>query len=430
MEGRGIETTVTRPQSSGSRSSTMQRLGELSFLYELSKDLTATLDADEIARAVLRWVNDGINGEVAALLLPDAATSRRSWRLLVNAFGVDAQAVSEQMKEQLLSGMQAASEQMDQESAVEIVVVEMTGVELSVANGDASKLESFLSVPLVVGGETIGMLGVGSLVPQAFHATHLRILSTIVNQAAVAINNARLFAQTLFEKQRLDTILTNMADGLLIMDRDGRARFVNPASEAIFGRTREELVGQQFGLPMVSGDTTQLELVQPAGRVIPVEMRVAEVEWDGEVAYLASLRDVTERERTAEALRAAEAYSKNLIDNSLDMIISVDNERRIVEFNRGAQIAFGYEKVEVVGKCVDILYAEPAEGSKVNDTTLRTGHCIAEVINVRKNGETFVSLLSASVLPDAHGRMLGVMGISQDITERKQAEERLQEASR
>lgn len=221
-----------------------------------------------------------------------------------------------------------------------------------------------------------------------------------------------------------------MADGLLIVDRIGQAGFVNPAAESILGVKQGELVGLQFGLPAVSGGATQLDLVRPDGGVIAVEMRVAEVDWDGEVAYLASLRDVTERERAEEALRAAEAYSKNLIDNSLDMIISVDQERRIVEFNRAAQVAFGYEKAEVVGKLVDILYAEPAEGSKVNDTTLSTGHCIAEVINVRKNGETFSSLLSASVLRDANGRMLGVMGISQDITERKQIQEKLQETSR
>lgn len=152
VKGGGMATTVTQAQSSGSHSSTLEQLDDLSLLYALSKELSATLDADEIQRVVLRWVNGGVNGEVAALLLPDASMSQRSWKLLVNAFGVDAQAVGEQMRERLLLAMQAVTEQLDQASAIEIVFVETTRVERGVTHVDASKLRSFLSVPLIVGG--------------------------------------------------------------------------------------------------------------------------------------------------------------------------------------------------------------------------------------------------------------------------------------
>lgn len=136
----------------------------------------------------------------------------------------------------------------------------------------------------------------------------------------------------------------------------------------------------------------------------------------------------TEYKRAEEELKAAQEYTRNLIDSSLDMIISVDQDRRIVEFNLAAQKAFGYTKAEVLGKHVDILYADSAEGLKVHKTLRATSWFIGEVLNRRKNGETFPSFLSASAMQDANGEFLGIMGISRDITERKRTEEKLKQA--
>ena len=51
-----------------------------------------------------------------------------------------------------------------------------------------------------------------------------------------------------------------------------------------------------------------------------------------------------------EELRIAQEYAYNLINSSLDMIISVDQDGRIIEFNRAAQEAFGYSKAEILGR--------------------------------------------------------------------------------
>jgi PAS domain S-box-containing protein len=138
-----------------------------------------------------------------------------------------------------------------------------------------------------------------------------------------------------------------------------------------------------------------------------------------------SLRYAIERARAAEALRASQKYARNLIESSQDMIIAVDRDRRIMEFNKAAVEAFGYQREEVLGKHVDLLYAEPAEGQLVSEIVIAQQACVREVSNRRKNGETFPAFLAASVLRDAHGRAVGVMGISRDITDRKQAEEEI-----
>jgi PAS domain S-box-containing protein len=126
-----------------------------------------------------------------------------------------------------------------------------------------------------------------------------------------------------------------------------------------------------------------------------------------------------------QALRESERYARNLIESSLNMIIAVDKDRRIVEFNKAAEEAFGYPREEVVGENVSILYADRQEASTIGQTMLEKTQSIREVYNKRKNGDVFPCLLSASTLRDTHGNVIGYMGISRDITQLKQAQTEL-----
>ncbi|MCZ6789990.1 MAG: ATP-binding protein [Chloroflexi bacterium] len=220
-------------------------LDDVTLLYGLSKELTSTLDGDEVQRAVLRWAKDGVMGEIAGLLLPTDPPAQRSWKLLVSASGIDASGATGQIRERLLNGMHAVSDQLDLVSEIQTVFDGKAVTELGITDLDASELKSFLSVPLIVGAEAIGMLGVGSVIPQAFDSRHLGLLSTIANQAAVAINNTKLFRQTLLEKQQLETVLTNMADGLLMLDEHGRVATINPALERMLGVEEKEILGRR-----------------------------------------------------------------------------------------------------------------------------------------------------------------------------------------
>ncbi|MCG3128504.1 MAG: hypothetical protein CHACPFDD_03393 [Phycisphaerae bacterium] len=121
------------------------------------------------------------------------------------------------------------------------------------------------------------------------------------------------------------------------------------------------------------------------------------------------------------------SLAEALIRCSLDMIISVDLQRRIFEFNPAAERQFGYARHEVLGRPVDMLYAEPAEGAALSAQTLRCGFC-GELWNRRKDGTRFCCYVSASPLHDASGAVVGLMGISRDITEQRRSREALQQA--
>ena len=71
---------------------------------------------------------------------------------------------------------------------------------------------------------------------------------------------------------------------------------------------------------------------------------------------------------------------------------------------------------------IDLLYAHPPQGIQIHTTTLLSGGFTGEVLNRRKDGEVFEAYLAASVLHDAKGKVVGIMGISRDITSRKALE--------
>jgi signal transduction histidine kinase len=103
---------------------------------------------------------------------------------------------------------------------------------------------------------------------------------------------------------RFRNLIARNADAIVVVDPGGVVCFVNPAAEELFGRRAEDLVGAPFGFPLVIGETTEIDVVGPAGRALVAEMRVVETEWEGEPALLAVLRDISERKRL-EAERAA-----------------------------------------------------------------------------------------------------------------------------
>ena len=105
---------------------------------------------------------------------------------------------------------------------------------------------------------------------------------------------------------RLRTIIDRNADGMVIVDDEGVVRFANPAAAALFAKKPEDLVGGTFGFPLVTRELTELDLVGEGAHQAVAEMRVAEIVWEDRAAYLASLRDVTERLRAEELIRRKE----------------------------------------------------------------------------------------------------------------------------
>lgn len=251
-------------------------------------------------------------------------------------------------------------------------------------------------------------------------------------------------------EERYQSIINSSLDMIVAVDNERRIIEFNPAAEESFGYRREEVLGRhvnllyadhQVGLAVYrttlknGRGIQEIQNRQRDGSVFPTLLAssVLKDPRGNQVGVMGISRDISELKaaeqaarETQEALKTSQQYALNIIDSSLDMIITVDNDRRITQFNASAEKAFGYQRAEVIGQNVSILYADPQEGMETHEATLKEGKFTHEILNRRKNGEVFPSLLSASVLRDDKGQLLGVMGVSRDITETKRAREELQ----
>jgi signal transduction histidine kinase len=108
----------------------------------------------------------------------------------------------------------------------------------------------------------------------------------------------------------LRAIVEQMADGIVIVGLDGVICFSNPAAQRLFGRSAAELEGTHLGYPAIAGESAEIEIVRLGGASVSVELRVVDIEWEGDAARLASLRDVTDRRRAEE--RAAQLEEERL----------------------------------------------------------------------------------------------------------------------
>lgn len=93
---------------------------------------------------------------------------------------------------------------------------------------------------------------------------------------------------------RFQQLVALVADGMVVVGQDGKVRFANPAAQGLLGTEGLDVIGDIVGLPVVR-DATEIEIERSTAANVVVEMRVADIEWEGEEAIVASMRDVTGR---------------------------------------------------------------------------------------------------------------------------------------
>ncbi len=105
-------------------------------------------------------------------------------------------------------------------------------------------IRSELCVPILSAGVPIGVLDLESTRPAAFNASHEAFLTTLADHAALAIGQARLFAEIRRGNEQMQTILDATRDGVLLIAADGRLIRNNPAAERLLGRSLAPLIGR------------------------------------------------------------------------------------------------------------------------------------------------------------------------------------------
>jgi PAS domain S-box-containing protein len=325
-------------------------------------------------------------------------------------------------------------------------------------------VRNWLAVPLIVSGKVVGVYSMDKSEPGFFTAEHVRLAETLAPPAASAIRNAQSFQQSQRHLEELEqriaeresaeralrqsesfrrTIIESQPECVKLVGQDYKVLDMNAAGlEMIGANNREQVIGRSV-LDLVAPEWRD-RYVQLHERVCAGESLVSEFEMIGfngvrrrvethaaplrtldakVVAHLAITIDITERKQAEESLN----IFRNLIDRSTDAIEVLDpGTLRFLDCNSAAHQILGYSREEFLSLSafdIDPL-VNPAAAAHLIEEINRSGNIVFESVHRRKDGSTFPVEINATNIRLEKDYRLAVV---RDISERRQAQERLQE---
>jgi len=149
----------------------------------------------------------------------------------------------------------------------------------------------------------------------------------------------------------------------------------------------------------------------------------------GEV--IAIYHDITERKRVEEALHESARYTRNLIEVSLDPLVTISPEGKITDVNAATERITGYTRNYLIGTDFSDYFTDPDKARKGYRKAFDEGiveHYPLEIQH--RDGKITPVMYNATIYRDDSGAIKGVFAAARDITERKQAEEALHQANK
>jgi len=212
-----------------------RRLHELSILYELSKEISYTLDYTQLLRLIMDSLYKVINYYVCASLILDKEGGKLNIRV---AYPVSDSFIQD-VRSKLIWSFISITGKTVNEDKLSVV----TEREIKVESGERMIKEgvrSFFNVPLISGNELIGMINISSLKENAFTDADIRLIYTLTNQASVAIE--RLRAVVTAEKSKMEAMVESMVEGVIMTDNQEKLIIINPAAKSLLGFNPDEQV--------------------------------------------------------------------------------------------------------------------------------------------------------------------------------------------
>ena len=256
--------------------------------------------------------------------------------------------------------------------------------------------------------------------------------------------------------ERLQLLIEAVVDyGIFVLDPQGHVLTWNSGAERLKGYTRDEIVGKHFSVfyppeAVASGwPTEELQRARQHGRFEDEGWRVrkdgsrfwanvvitALHDASGELSGFAKItRDLTERRRQEEQLRASEERQRLLIESVADYaIFMLDPDGIVRGWNPGAQAIKGYHAGEIVGRHFSVFYTPEDQQAGKPAAELQAaatqGRIEDEGWRVRKDGTLFWANVVITAMRSPSGELLGFAKVTRDMTERRRLEE-LERSSR
>ena len=241
-------------------------------------------------------------------------------------------------------------------------------------------------------------------------------------------------------------LIGNLQEMVSVLDPDGSFRYVSPAVLRILGFEPGEKTGEDAFLEVHPDDRPEVErafrrvLQDPSGREeLQYRVRHADGSWrtldtiavnhgdDLNIrGVLVSSRDITDRVQREEHVR----FQATLLDAVGQAVIATDAAGKVIYWNPAAERLYGWSREEVTGRDIMELNVTPSDretASQILDTVREEGTWTGEFQVSREDGSTFLALIALSPILDAQGALVGLVGVSSDITTFKETEAALRE---
>ena len=317
--------------------------------------------------------------------------------------------------------------------------------------------KELVTVPIVADGSIDGFLAI--VRESELSSEEYWQLSALADQAAIALNNARLhefqtgeamrqrdqvLAALRESNRKVNNILESITDLYYQLDREWRFTDINRQTSTLFEKSREELLGQviwevfpqALESALYQNFHKAIETMQPVH--FELASKIAPGNWFEAHAYPSKtglsvyLRNITERKVSEEEI----AFQARLLSAVEQAVIATDLRGKIVSWNSFAEKLYGWSAVEAIGS--NIMDLTPAEAGleQANEimSLLQVGKSWSgEFLVRRRDGSVFPVMVTDSPILNERQQLVGIVGVSVDITERRQAEaerERLHQSER
>jgi PAS domain S-box-containing protein len=248
-------------------------------------------------------------------------------------------------------------------------------------------------------------------------------------------------------EERFRKIFENSPIGMALVAPDFRFFAVNPAWVAMTGYSEEELLKMSFKdithpehlagdlehiRDLIAGTiqaySTEKRYIRKDGSILWGLLRVTAIRNEkGVFRHLAAqIEDITGRKQAEDALKELNLYNRNLIEVSIDPLVTISPEGKIQDVNVATEIATGLTRNDLIGTDFSEYFTEPDKACEGYLRVFSLGKVVDYPLEIRRrDGYVIPVLYNATVYRDRSGNIKGVFAAARDITERKQAEEAL-----
>jgi PAS domain S-box-containing protein len=314
-------------------------------------------------------------------------------------------------------------------------------------------ITSFLGVPLVQEGKTIGLIAVANR-EGGYSSEQQEDLEAITPAMVQALQRKKAEQKRkqaekalLASEERYRSLYENSLDGIFLTKPDGTILCANPQACQMLGMTEEEItrVGREGTLVKDEKLAAALEERRLTGRMrAELKHRRKDgstfvcdttsklfVDSDGTLSSSLIIRDISERKKTEEALQASEEKFRQIVETANEGIWLIDSNERTTFVNRKMSEMLGYGIEEILEqsprKFISPEFHEKFT-NRLREHIWRIKQHAVDYRFTRKDGSELWCILSSSPLFDDHGKYAGSLSMVTDITERKKAEEALKKA--